>query len=262
MVREKIRKPFRFKRFSVNHNQSSMPVGVDGVLIGAWAGRRNAMVEALSPERILDVGCGCGLIALMCAQRFGNAYIDAIDIDEASVQEAAGNVAMSIYNDRISVKLADVCEYAKSHSGVYDLIVSNPPYFAAGVLEPSTRRERARHQGVLSPVSLMNLSAGMLTDGGRLAMIMPMDCLEVITGQCGKFNFIIDRLTMVRGNEAVVPKRIMIQLRKSEPSSGIVYLNVNNCDYKSMMDTLTIEYSRGNYTEQYRELTKDFYLKF
>ncbi|MDE5774518.1 MAG: methyltransferase, partial [Muribaculaceae bacterium] len=172
MGRDKIRKPFRFKRFSVNHNRSSMPVGVDGVLIGAWAGSCDTTGEVLSPRRILDVGCGCGLIALMCAQRFEDALIDAIDIDDASVLEAFDNISMSIFCDRVSVTLDDVCDYAKRHAGMYDLIVSNPPYFAAGVLEPSTRRERARHQGTLSPVSLMNMSAVMLSDAGRLAMIV------------------------------------------------------------------------------------------
>ena len=119
---------FRFKQFAVRNSMAAMKVGTDGVLLGAWCPVEGAL-------RVLDVGTGTGLIALMVAQRNVSAMIDAVDIDHAACDEAGFNVANSPWHERINVECCDFMEYCGCGVG-YDLIVSNPPYFDNGLLPP------------------------------------------------------------------------------------------------------------------------------
>ncbi|MDE6682224.1 MAG: methyltransferase, partial [Muribaculaceae bacterium] len=145
-----------------------MKVGIDAILLGSWA-------EVKNRKRILDVGTGCGLIALMCAQRNSDAQIEAIDIDRGSVEEAQENFDDSPWKERLSVRKSDFIE----HKGTaYDLIISNPPFFSSGITKIANPRERARHQDILSPKVLMEKGCGMLNPNGRIAMIVPFEQVE------------------------------------------------------------------------------------
>ena len=140
---------FRFKRFAVSHSQSAIPVGMDGVLIGAWCSVSQAL-------RVLDAGTGCGLIALMCAQRSAEARITAIDIHPPSVEEAVYNFTTSPWARRLEARLIPFAEFAEKG---FDLIVSNPPFFHAGVSPTlSDARLRARHSGAFGPEALRDAS--------------------------------------------------------------------------------------------------------
>lgn len=132
---------FKFKQFTVYHDRCAMKVGTDGVLLGAWAQVDNA-------RRILDVGTGTGLIALMTAQR-SQAHIMGIDIDEKAVGQAEENVKASPWKERISICRKDVMQMCREVDGTFDAIVSNPPYFVENVHCPDARRNVARHTGVL-----------------------------------------------------------------------------------------------------------------
>lgn len=194
--------PFQFKQFTVSHSRSSMKVGVDGVLIGAWG--------AVDGAYGIDVGCGCGLIALMAAQRNSNAYIDAIDIDTPSVEEATCNFFNSPWSGRLSAKMADAIEFSKRPDNLekYDFIVSNPPFFASGISDPSTQREKARHQGSLSPFTLISAAERLLRPGGTLSMIVPFD--QILPAS----SLEIERECHVADREGKAPKRKMIIMRK------------------------------------------------
>ena len=108
---------FKFKHFLVRQDLCAMKVGTDGVLLGAWAN---------GGDCILDVGTGTGLIALMMAQRYPNAQITAIDIDEGATRQALQNVENAGCQHRIKV----LQEKVQAHEGLYDAIVSNPPFLA------------------------------------------------------------------------------------------------------------------------------------
>ena len=122
---------FKFKQFTVNHDKCAMKVGVDGVTLGAWA-------DVSSAKKVLDVGCGSGLISLMVAQRC-NAQIIAIDIDSQSIIQAAENVDNSPWKDRIKIQHISLQDLAEVNSCGFDVIISNPPYFINSLKNPSRK---------------------------------------------------------------------------------------------------------------------------
>ena len=134
---------FTFKQFVVKHDMCAMKVGTDGVLLGSWAD---------GGDRILDIGTGTGLIALMMAQRFDGAHIDCIDIDPKACQQARGNVADSRFSSRINVYHSDVSSFEPPQQ--YDSIVCNPPFFSESLKCPDEQRSMARHTDSLLPQDL------------------------------------------------------------------------------------------------------------
>lgn len=232
---------FYFKQFSVAHSRSSMKVGVDGVLVGAWADCQG--------DSILDVGTGCGIVALMLAQRNPVAQILAIDIDSASVDEAAENFLRSDWAERLESRLAPFSEIACSDELLFDRIVSNPPYFNSGVTDFSTARNVARHQGVLSPSKLLRSAVNILKKDGKLSMVVPSEFCDSLVNEGVNVRLPVSRLCFVKGNPRKPPKRVIMEFSKSF---------AGNAD----SDTLTMFDTFNNPTEEYLKLCHDFYLKF
>lgn len=224
-----------------------MKVGVDGVLIGAWT-------DVGKAKTVLDVGTGCGLIALMIAQRSPEAEVIGIDIDYDSVREARENVSMSPWHNRVSVIHGDFidCSFL-ARERKFDLIVSNPPFFDSGVKDLITSRELARHQGCLSPSSLLLKSKSLLNPGGNISMIMPIDIFMNFQNDYESMGYSLIRKCLIRGNTDAPYKRILIQLQLCENSSSSTGV---------ITEYLTLEHTRGIPTEEYRTLCEDFYLKF
>lgn len=243
---------FRFKQFEVNHFRSAMKVGVDGVLIGAWC-------DVAGAGSILDVGTGCGLIALMAAQRNSRARVDAIDIDMDSVEEARGNFMESRWKERlrvINISLHELCsdvgkEIVPSHG--YDLIVSNPPFFNSGGNPEASRRMAARHQGELSPLALLELAAGLLSERGMLSMIFPSEQLDEVNTFAKSYGWRLRRLAHVKGHPSAPEKRVMSEyVREQHPESIMAIAE----------ETIILEERPGEPTPRYCQLCHDFYLKF
>ena len=233
---------FRFKQFDVEHERSSMKVGVDAVLLGAWATKTDG--------RILDVGCGCGIIALMLSQN--GAEVTAIDIHEDSVEEAKANFGRSRWCQRLKAINIDIFEFVKQNKTKYDLVISNPPFFNSGVREPASPREVARHGAILSPATLPAMAAELLKPAGKLEMISSMDFHNTMIEAFRKSGFVIDRLCYVADHPGKQPKRVMV--------SGLYY--PDGCERKSPGEKteLFIRNDNQTYSEQYKELTKDYYL--
>lgn len=233
---------FRFKQFAVWHHRSALKVGVDGVLVGAWA-------DVGEAGSILDVGTGCGVIALMMAQRKPDADILGIDIDEPSIQEATENVSISPWPDRVSILHASFSDL----NSKFDLIVSNPPFFDSGISAPDTPRERARHQASLSPATLLSGSLHLLNPGGSLAMIVPADHVSDLETYAASLGYTLSRKCLVRGTPTAPIKRALLQwtLNNSQSASH---------NYQS--ENLTLESAPGIPTPEYRDLCCPFYLKF
>lgn len=240
---------FSFKQFAVSHHRSSMKVGVDGVLIGCWADVHGA-------KRIIDVGTGCGLIALIMAQRAPEAMIDAIDIDSPSIEEAQKNFVASPWAERLN---ATGCSYTEVEDLLirnergYDLIISNPPYFDSGVRETVTAREKARHQADLSPLSLLEDAADILNSGGSVAMIVPTEIYGNLEAQAEAIGYALERKCFVRGHKDAPYKRVLLQWRRGGDGEIRVIM---------APQFLTLEVAPGEPTEEYRALCKDFYLRF
>lgn len=240
---------FKFKQFSVSHHRSSMKVGVDGVLIGCWT-------EVSGVNSILDVGTGCGLIALILCQRCPEAKVMGIDIDSSSVQEALENVRNSLWSDRVNIICGDVStDLNWEQYGKFDLIISNPPFFDSGVTTIVTPRERARHQGSLSPSSLLSTALPLLSREGMLAMVVPAEMSSSLEEEAHSLGYTLIRKCLVRGHEGAPYKRSLLQWCLSSDKSESVA-------EKYSLEHLTLESSLNVPTEQYRKLCKDFYLKF
>lgn len=237
--------PFRFKQFEVCHSRSSMKVGVDAVVLGAWA-------DIASANNILDVGCGCGVITLMCAQRNPSVIITAIDIDYSSVAEASYNFEMSPWSERLCAKAENFMELSccgsKNDFYGYDYIISNPPYFDSGIDNPDSVRLKARHQYELSPASLIRHGATMLNKGGKIGLVAPFEQYDKLTTEGKVSGLNVVRSLVMTGREGRTPKRIFMEF-SHELSDEV-------------KEILTIESSDGSFTEQYRTLCKEFYLKF
>ena len=231
---------FQFKQFKIWHDKCAMKVGTDGVLLGAWARVNHA-------QSILDIGSGSGLIAMMLAQR-SEAEIDAIDPDQGAYEQMLFNVNSSSFSDRICVYRQSLADFTQTANKKYDLIVSNPPYFIGSLQGPDQQRNQARHAGSLTLDSLLRDAGSLLTDNGSLALILPYDQSDLLTSLLSSSNLHKMHETAVIPVMDANPKRLLIQLGKHDCQS---YVN----------DTLTIEKSRHIYTEDYINLTKDFYLK-
>lgn len=230
---------FRFKQFKCSHAASSMKIGVDAVLVGAWA-------DVSRAKCILDVGTGCGVIALMCAQRNPEANILAIDIDINSVKEASQNFLESRWGNRLNAELMD---YMNLNDKKFDLIISNPPFFNSGVKDFSSARMVARHDSSLSPLLLLTKAKELLLSDGIVTMIVPFDRKTEVNNHAGREGFILSRCCEVKGNYNAPPKRIMLEYR----------LNHNG---PCLNEEMVIEQEPGTYTESYRQLCSDFYLAF
>ena len=231
---------FRMKQFNINHSKSANKVGVDGVLVGAWASVENA-------SKILDAGCGCGLITLMLAQRAPDAKIIGIDIEPAAVEEAGENTLNSPWPDRIRIESMDFGEVKEK----FDLMVSNPPFFHAGVANPETcSRTLARHAGGLSPERLLERAQEILTPKGKVAFIAQADSEESLLRLAQENGLYLHRLLRVRGNNSAPQKRVLFEF------------GLKPSDIPPIVQELTIEISPGKYTEEYINLCFDFYTIF
>ena len=231
---------FKFKQFTIFQERAAMRVGTDGVLLGAWC-----RIEGAS--RILDVGTGTGLIAVMAAQRSA-ARIDAVELDFGAACDAAHNAALSPWNNRITVYGADFNSFYHDHTKpLYDHILSNPPYFVQSLLPPDQKREKARHTGALDYETLFEGTSVLLRPAGRLSLISPADLEEHLAFVAMLHGFYPTRFTYVTGIEGRAPKRLLSEWCRSR------------CPLQ--ISALAVERRGTGYTPDYVKLTRDFYLK-
>lgn len=241
----KSNQPFRFKRFEVYHHRSSMKIGVDAVILGAWA-------NVLNARTILDVGCGCGVIALMTAQRNPTSTIEAIDTDKESIEEVASNFLASPWHERLVAKQIDFNDYCSRHIEQniqpIDYIISNPPYFDSGVDSPDSVRLKARHQGQLSPSIILEKGSNLISDNGIIGMVIPVEQAEELAEFANYIGLYPIRKMIMTGREGREPKRCFIEFGHHQVLFSTEHL--------------TIEFRDGSFTPDYKSLCQDFYLKF
>ena len=243
---------FRFKQFTVWHDRCAMKVGTDGVLLGAWAGASESSEGASQPaiisaiERILDIGTGSGLVALMLAQRFHNAFIDGIDIDSSAVLQAQDNFSASPFSPRLRAYSSPLQDWQPQEK--YDLIVSNPPYFSNSLLCPDNARTNARHDNTLSFAELFEHSDRLLSPYGTLALVLPADAEKEILALSRLHHLYCVRLCRVHTTAAKPAKRILIAFSRQALSCPLT------------PETLCLSENGLPRSAAYSALTQAFYL--
>jgi len=229
---------FQFKQFRIEQKRTALKVGTDGVLLGAWS-----MVHGVN--RILDVGTGTGLVALMLAQR-SDAVITAIEIDENAYEEADMNFIKSPWAGRLKVLYGDFNQFNNLNNQFYDLIVCNPPYFKNSMKSADAASTLARHDVSLSFLQLIRGSRGLLTDHGKMAVIVPFEATIDFRETARMEGFYLNRQTNIIPRTGKPAKRVLLEFSLSRE-----YPIVNE---------LVILDERNKYSEEFIELTRDFYL--
>lgn len=226
---------FRFRQFEVFHDRCGMKVGTDGVLLGAW-------VQPLQAKRILDVGTGSGLIALILAQR-SIAEIVGVEYDVSAAAQATENVQKSPWSTRIRI----VQEDFKSFQGEpFDLIVSNPPYFQNALQAPAAERNQARHDVMLTYAEFITKAASMLSAEGRIAVVLPFDAAREFEDLCWASGLYSKRSCAVSTIQGKLPKRILLEFSRQR------------CETERT--TLAVGIPGNARSEAYSALTSDLYL--
>jgi tRNA1Val (adenine37-N6)-methyltransferase len=234
---------FQFKQFRIEQSSVAMKVGTDGVLLGSWVPLEGA-------EKALDVGTGTGLIALMMAQRKPILWVTAIDVDSSAAQQALQNVEKSPWKDKITVLHDSFQDFCSDTKEKFDVVVANPPFFDGSFHSPKLTRNIARHSDVLNFHDLLQGVQRILCKTGIFSLILPVAGFkefEILANQAGLYE----------------QKRLVVFPTPGKSASRILsawsYVNSGSPDVQSMV----LEPSgRHYYSDEYKDLTKEFYLKF
>ena len=240
---------FDFKQFRVRQDRCAMKVGTDGVLLGAWAE---------GGQRILDIGTGTGVIALMMAQRFPKAQIVGIDVDAEACQQARQNAAESPFADRVEVQQTAVQNYLASSAShhepdattgthFFDSIVSNPPFFVDSLTNPDPRKALARHTDTLSFADLFSAVSRLLSGNGVFSAVIPFDASEDFCSYAYFSGLYLSRQYLVKTKDNKPVKRCLLAFRKQRPQA-LECLEV------------CLQEENGERSGWYQQLTSDFYL--
>jgi tRNA1Val (adenine37-N6)-methyltransferase len=232
---------FEFKQFTINQSRCAMKVGTDAVLLGAW-------IQIEGAESILDIGTGTGVIALMMAQK-STAMITAIDIDGSACEQSKENIGNSPWPDRIKVLNESLQQFTINNQHKFDLIVSNPPYFVDAYKSSEEARNQARHADQLPFNEFINCAKLLLHEKGKICIILPTRESIKFRELAAANQLYLTRIMHIKTTEYKDEKRQMLQFEL-----------INK---KLVDETLVIEQDeRHNYSKEYKELTKDFYLSF
>lgn len=217
-----------------------MKVGTDGVLLGAWA--------SLTPgQKVLDIGTGTGLIAIMLAQRHETALIHAVEVEDNAYQQALENMAATPWRHRLQVFHASIQDFARNYEDTYDLILSNPPFFSGGTFSDKQDRNSVRHTVKLPHGDLLQAVRRLLSKEGRFCVILPY--IEGLRFQemADFYQLHCTKITEVFPKADKLVERLLMQFEKQPRPIE--------------KDQLIIQHQGANdWTEAYIELTKAFYL--
>jgi tRNA1Val (adenine37-N6)-methyltransferase len=233
--------PFVFKQFTINQDQCAMKVGTDAVLLGAWAN-----IEQ-QPNAILDIGSGTGIIALMLAQRSHSEVIDAIEIDDRAYEQCVHNFESSPWGDRLFCYHASLEEFTNEIDDTYNLIVSNPPFYSEDYKSKDQQRDLARFEDAMPFSHLIDCVSKLLSRDGKFSVIIPFKEENHFIALASNVNLFVNNLLRIKGNPNSDIKRSLVEFSFHEN--------------KTKVNELVIETSRHQYTQDYINLTKDFYLK-
>jgi tRNA1Val (adenine37-N6)-methyltransferase len=234
-------KPFKFKQFTIQQDKCAMKIGTDAVLLGAWTSLEN------NPFSILDIGAGTGILGLMLAQRSTSEIIDAIEIDEDAYEQCVDNFEASPWGDRLFCYHASLEEFIEEIEDQYDLIICNPPYYSEDYKTENKSRDLARFQDAMPFEHLIDSASQLLSENGLFSVVVPFKEEALFISLAAKYKLFPKRILHVKGNPTSEIKRSLIEFSFSESNIAT--------------EELIIETERHQYTQDYINLTKDFYWK-
>ncbi len=234
-------KPFKFKEFTVSQNKCAMKIGTDSVLLGAWTSVEN------NPFSVLDVGAGTGVLSLMLAQRSNAENIEAIEIDADAYEQCSENFESSPWADRLFCYHASLLEFVEEVEDEYDLIICNPPFYSEDYKTENEARNLARFNDAMPFEHLIHAVAHLLSDDGIFSVVIPFKKEERLIMLASKVGLFLNRSLRIKGNADSETKRSLLEFSFNET--------------KIETSELIIETARHQYTQDYINLTKDFYLK-
>ena len=232
---------FHFKQFTIQQQHAAMKVGTDGVLLGAWT-------SVPGPQsRILDVGTGTGLVALMLAQRTAFVAVDALEIDPSSARQALDNFQNSPWKERIRCIQSSFQDYSSQCKSRYDLLICNPPFFSASAKTPSRERNLARHDDSLSLEDLFGGCISLMKKTAIISLILPHEKEALAMELSTEHKLYCKRLTRVIPAPGKAAKRVLVEFS---------YIPGEHIE-----DELTIETEiRHIYSHSFKKLVDEFYL--
>ena len=232
---------FKFKQFTVNQNNCAMKVGTDSVLLGAWTSVNH------HPFSVLDIGAGTGLLSLMLAQRTEASVIEAIEIDENAYEQCVENFENSPWKDRLFCYHASLLEFVEEVDDKFDTIICNPPFYQEDFKTNNESRNLARFQDAMPFEHLVYATTQLLSEKGIFSVIIPETEEENFVELAIVSGLFLNRKTTVKGQPHSRPKRVLLEFSLQQK--------------ELISDELIIELYRHHYTQDYINLTKDFYLK-
>lgn len=232
---------FQFKQFAVDQTNCAMKINTDGVLLGALA-------TANDPLNILDIGTGTGVIALMLAQRFAAAMIDAVEIDEQAAQTAKSNFNNSAFANRLKLYAQSFEEYLNHTPKKYDLIVSNPPFYINSLESPQAKKNTAKHADSSFFEDMLKAVASHLTNTGVCWLILPLDTAELVKSIAKENSLYLQKTINIRSYPDSKPHREMLVL-------GLEDVKVKDKEF-------IIYQQEKAYSEEYQNTLKDFFTIF
>ncbi len=230
---------FQFQQFRIHQDRCAMKISTDAVLLGT-------LTEAEHPVKILDIGTGTGVIALMLAQRFPGATLSAIELDQDAAEQATENFQGSPFADRLSLFHGRFQDFPGE--GQFDLIVSNPPFFPDHLKSTDPKRNKALHTDELPFPELIEKTSQILSPGGSFWVILPprqMQDFEVLATKSGLFPF------------------QKVRIKDSEPKP--VYREVCGFSLAEMVKKetkLVLKEANGSYSEAYSKLLSGFLMGY
>ena len=233
-------KPFQFKQFTIEQDRCAMKIGTDSVLLGAWTMVNNA-------HSILDIGAGTGVLALMLAQRSSAPIIDALEIDADAFEQCTDNFENSQWADRLFCYHASLLEFTEDIDDTYDLIICNPPFYSENYKTDNTARDTARFNDAMPFEHLIFAVSKLLSQKGIFSVIVPFKEEQLIIDLATNYRLSPNRILRVKGTPQSVYKRSLLEF-SVQPQTLIE-------------EELILETRRHQYTQEYIDLTKDFYLK-
>ncbi|MFD2908878.1 tRNA1(Val) (adenine(37)-N6)-methyltransferase [Flavobacterium ardleyense] len=233
---------FKFKQFAVNQDRCAMKIGTDAVLLGAWCPIDN------HPKSILDIGAGTGILGLMLAQRTNADQIDALEIDEEAYEQCVENFEGSPWADKLFCYHAALDEFVDDPEDEYDLIISNPPFYSEDFKTADEQRALARFQDAMPFEDLIEAADLLLSENGIFAVVIPYKEEDRFIELCAEYELYPVKATRVKGSHKTPIVRSLLAFKRFE-------LSVLTAD------ELVVEINRHEYTDDYINLTQDFYLK-
>jgi len=233
---------FQFKQFVIDQTGCAMKINTDGVLLGALA-------ETENPKSILDIGTGTGVIALMLAQRFSSAQIDAVEIDKPASLTAERNFRNSSFADKLTVHQQDSQTYfSENPKKKYDLIISNPPFYINSLESPKANKTIAKHTDKVFFEDLIKGISQHLTENGLCWLILPLPTMELV-------------MELASNNDLFIHKTISVHsFDHSEAHREILCFGLKKCEIEN--NKLVIYESVGNYSAVYKQILKPYFIAF